>query len=287
MAQKNRIIDEYMTPLPFTVGVEQSLSAVDDRMRQLGVRHLPVLHGGALVGIVSDRDIRFVRELDRIDASRLSVEDIMTPEPYVVGRDMPLSVAARTMADRKLGCAIVVDQGKVVGILTTTDALSVLADLLLLGPRAPIRGAIPSAVRKRILEEHKLLLQLLAETEELAERVLAEDRGAADELSRQARELYRTLLRHLELEDQILIPALLDTGAYGPERVERLQSEHARQRDQLRAALGSVASDSASLAQSLQEFVPSVRNDIAYEEDELLSSAVLRDDPTTTDLFSG
>ena len=288
MVPKTRLIDDYMTPLPYTIGAEQSLAAADERMRQIGVRHLPVLHGRELVGIVSDRDIRFVRELGRIDATRLSVEDVMTPEPFVVGREMPLSVAARTMADRKLGCVVVLDHGRVVGILTTTDALSILADLLLLGPRAPDRGALPSAVRRRILEEHRLLRRLLDEVEELAERALAEDRVAQDHLARQARELYRTLLRHLELEDLILAPALAETGAYGPERVERLRQEHTRQREELREALGSVSRETATkLAESLQTLVPAVRNDMTFEEEELLSASLLKDDPITSDLFSG
>lgn len=59
-----------------------------------------------------------------------AVEHVMTRKPYTVRRETPIHEAARVMAQRKLGSAVVVDGKKVVGILTTTDALAALVDLV-------------------------------------------------------------------------------------------------------------------------------------------------------------
>ena len=111
-----------MTPLPQTIGAEQSLANASRRMRQLGARHLPVLCGGALCGVVSERDILFLSSLKGVDPERTSVEEAMTAEPFVVGPEMPLGAVARTMAERRIGSAVVVLDDEVVGIRTTTDA---------------------------------------------------------------------------------------------------------------------------------------------------------------------
>jgi acetoin utilization protein AcuB len=58
----------------------------------------------------------------------VQIEEAMTADPYVVDADAPLSEVAATMAERHLGCAIVTEQGRVVGIFTTVDALRAVAD---------------------------------------------------------------------------------------------------------------------------------------------------------------
>jgi acetoin utilization protein AcuB len=123
-------VGEVMTRAPFTIGGEQSLAAAAHRMADLHVRHLPVLHGGRLVGVVSERDVALVESLAGVDPQRVPVSEAMTDEPYSCASTDPLAVVARTMAERRLGTALVVDEGKLVGLFTTTDALHVLAELL-------------------------------------------------------------------------------------------------------------------------------------------------------------
>jgi CBS domain-containing protein len=91
-----------------------------------GVRHLPVLEGGKLVGILSQRDALLVETLRDIDPTKVQVEDAMTADVYVVSPDESLVQVAEAMADHKYGCAVVMDSGHLSGIFTTVDALRAL-----------------------------------------------------------------------------------------------------------------------------------------------------------------
>jgi acetoin utilization protein AcuB len=119
-----------MTTAPHCIGADQTLSHAQKRMSELHVRHLPVLMGGELLGVVSDRDIALVRSVMPDELEHVTVEEAMTAVPYCVPPDAKLSDVARHMASRKLGSALVVDQGKVVGVFTTADALHALASIL-------------------------------------------------------------------------------------------------------------------------------------------------------------
>jgi acetoin utilization protein AcuB len=115
---------DLMTPSPHTIGASQTVAEASRRMRQAHVRHLPVLEGAHVVGMLSERDARLV---DSVAGEKTClVSDVMTPEPYVVQAGADLKEIVETMAERKLGSAIVVDGAKVVGIFTTTDALHLL-----------------------------------------------------------------------------------------------------------------------------------------------------------------
>jgi acetoin utilization protein AcuB len=122
---------DYMTACPHSIGSDQPFARAHEQMRALGVRHLPVLTGGRVVGIVSERDLALVEAMrEEIDPERLTVEEAMTPEPYVVEPSAPLAAVAREMAAHRYGAALVVESGRLVGVFTTTDALRALADAL-------------------------------------------------------------------------------------------------------------------------------------------------------------
>ena len=125
-------VSDWMTTNPHTIGEDQSLAIARERMHELGVRHLPVLHGGHLVGVVSTRDIALVEALPGIDLAQVKVEEAMAEEPWTVTADAALSEVAAHMAERRLGTAIVVSTAggdEAVGVFTTTDALRALAAL--------------------------------------------------------------------------------------------------------------------------------------------------------------
>jgi acetoin utilization protein AcuB len=63
-------IQKYMTPTPHTIGQEQTLQVAHDVMREHGVRHLPVLEGGKLVGLLSQRDLHLVETLREVTRLR-------------------------------------------------------------------------------------------------------------------------------------------------------------------------------------------------------------------------
>lgn len=123
-------IDRYMTTSPYSIGQEQRLSQAHRLMREHNIRHLPVLHGGQLVGVLSDRDLHLIETLRDVDPEKVLVEEAMSPTVYTVSPKALLDEVVREMAHHKYGCAVVLDNGKVVGVFTTIDAMRVFADLL-------------------------------------------------------------------------------------------------------------------------------------------------------------
>jgi acetoin utilization protein AcuB len=124
------IVEQYMSRSIRTIGKHQTLAHAHELMRRHRVRHLPVLEGGRIVGIVSLRDLHLVETLRDVDPARVTVDDAMSAEPYVVAPGAALREVALEMARRKLGSAVVVRRNKVVGVFTTVDALRALADAL-------------------------------------------------------------------------------------------------------------------------------------------------------------
>lgn len=122
-------IRHYMTPAPQTIGAEQMLTVAIELMREHKIRHLPVLRGGRLVGILSERDVALISGLPAVDPAIVPVEDAMSEDVYTVSGDTPLDEVAATMAANKWGSALVVDRrNHLVGVFTTIDALHALAD---------------------------------------------------------------------------------------------------------------------------------------------------------------
>ena len=124
-------IAQHMTTCPHSVGAEQPLDRAIEAMRKFGVRHMPVLHGGELVGMLSDRDIALLEGIDAHEREGLTVEDVMSPEPYAVTENTPLARVLRGMEQRHIGSVVVLDADhRITGIFTSTDAVRMLADRL-------------------------------------------------------------------------------------------------------------------------------------------------------------
>jgi acetoin utilization protein AcuB len=139
-------IRNFMTPAPHAIGRDQPLSRAHQRMRAFNVRHLPVLDGGKLVGILSQRDAFFVETLRDVDPAAITVEDAMSTDVYVVTPDAPLEEVAAEMAHRKYGCAVIAEGSRIVGIFTTVDALYALVGAES-DARRPLAAAANSARR--------------------------------------------------------------------------------------------------------------------------------------------
>jgi CBS domain-containing protein len=123
----DRPISEFMSSPVFTVGASQTVSEARHRMTEHDTRHLVVLRGGHLRGVVSDRDLAIVEGVLGGSAETTQVEEVMSEEVFEVSSEALISQVAQTMAGKRIGAAIVVDNGEPTGIFTTTDALRALA----------------------------------------------------------------------------------------------------------------------------------------------------------------
>jgi acetoin utilization protein AcuB len=130
-------INEIMTSSPRTIDLNTTIGQAWEELRELDVRHLPVVDGKDLVGIVSDRDFAtlpsppLVRQL--IGSPELSldapVSTIMTGAPVSVTTDEDVAVAVDLMLDKKVGALPVLSaDGVVVGVVSYVDVLRSLRD---------------------------------------------------------------------------------------------------------------------------------------------------------------
>ena len=123
-------VEKCMSTVLFVVGPKDTIADASRRMKLHGVRHMPVVDGRRIVGILSERDVRLVEGLHGADPSRVLVEQAMTSEPYLVDPLDSLARVAHEMAQRRIGSVIVARGGELRGLFTTTDALRVLAVVL-------------------------------------------------------------------------------------------------------------------------------------------------------------
>ena len=123
-------IQKYMSTSPHSVGPEQMLTTASAMMHEHRIRHLPVLSGGKLIGMLTERDVALIASMKDADPAHTTVEDAMTGSVYAVSPDAPLDEVASEMAEHKYGSAVVIANQKVVGVFTTVDACRALTDLL-------------------------------------------------------------------------------------------------------------------------------------------------------------
>jgi acetoin utilization protein AcuB len=123
-------IRELMTPDPCCVQRDEPLRNAHRLMRVRKVRHLPVLNGGQLVGLVSERDLFLLETVRSVDPEKEPVEEAMTERPYAVAPDSSVREVLEEMLKKRYGSAVVVERGQVIGIFTRADALRALHDVL-------------------------------------------------------------------------------------------------------------------------------------------------------------
>src|SRR5262245_22235781 len=126
------LVQDVMQTKLFTVTPETTLPEALRLTAQRGIRHLPVLDGGQLVGIISDRDLKRamassattleVHELNYL-LDRLRVEEIMTRAVIRIGPTFPIEAAACLMVQEKIGALPVTDGERLIGLVTETDVL--------------------------------------------------------------------------------------------------------------------------------------------------------------------
>lgn len=132
MKKRMPTVKSVMTPFPHAVALDAPLSAAREFLSAHRIRHLPVVDGERLVGIVTDRDIKLLLgpDFDYPPESELSVRDAYVENAYVVDLNEPLDGVLATMAERRLGSAVVTRKEKLAGVLTATDVCRAFARFL-------------------------------------------------------------------------------------------------------------------------------------------------------------
>jgi acetoin utilization protein AcuB len=125
------LVQDVMQTKLFTVTPETTLAEALRLTGQRGVRHLPVLDGDQLVGILSDRDLKRAMASSATSleaheftlARRLHVDEVMTRKVVTIGPTFPIEAAGCLMLQEKIGALPVTDGGRLVGLVTETDVL--------------------------------------------------------------------------------------------------------------------------------------------------------------------
>ena len=132
-----------------TLKASDTLSLADDIMRLGRIRHLPVVSGESLVGILSQRDLfraaissvlRMRPATEREWLARISVKEVMTAHVFTIGPTATVREAVDLMMEKRVGCLPVVEEDKLVGLLSETDCLRLLARMLAI---PEIRNQLP------------------------------------------------------------------------------------------------------------------------------------------------
>jgi acetoin utilization protein AcuB len=127
-----------MTRQVVTVDPGDSVSQAMHAMRERGIKHLPVVRDGAVVGVISDRDIKTftpskatgldIYEMNYLLA-KAKVKDAMAPHLVTTTADTPIEEAALVMYEKDIGCLPVVEGDVLVGIVTDRDIFRSLVDI--------------------------------------------------------------------------------------------------------------------------------------------------------------
>src|SRR5690625_7664564 len=94
MIKLNIPVEEFTTPNPVIATVDMTVEVLQERMKRHGIRHLPIVHVGKVVGVVSERDLKVVMGLDEAHRQQVSAGDIMAQKPVSVAASTRLSELA-------------------------------------------------------------------------------------------------------------------------------------------------------------------------------------------------
>jgi acetoin utilization protein AcuB len=122
------LVRDIMRSPAVTISVGTSLQDAYRLMQEKGIRHLPILDGDGLVGVVTDRDLRLATSslAPSPFPAGSAVSMVMSRSPLTADASDPVEDAARTMREHKIGCLPIVDGGRLIGIITGLDLLDAL-----------------------------------------------------------------------------------------------------------------------------------------------------------------
>lgn len=94
-------IQEFTTPYPVTAREDSSIDELLDIVKNLKVRHIPIMSNGKITGIVSERDLRIVSALSTREKFLVRADDLMTPDPVTFQGDTSIEDVILEMSEKK------------------------------------------------------------------------------------------------------------------------------------------------------------------------------------------
>jgi len=261
-----RKVSAHMTTAPHSVAPQASLADAQRLMREHSLQQLPVVSDGKLQGVLMERDLLLARQLGA-DFSTFTVHGLLPHDSFSVLADESLASAVRAMASRAAICTAVVEGSEVRGVLTATDALRLLADLLETEQAASARdGQTCSALDQGCL---------LSRAEDTAQKLLSGEPDSAREdglhaLRSAVRELYDERVARVEAAERELV---CTQGA--PLRRNHLEQQHSTHKQQAQLLEGVLmglddqTQPLVALAVSVQRAVASLRAELERDRDAL------------------
>lgn len=139
MEGKGRVlVRDYMTKRVVSISLDETLKLAEDIMNLGNIRHLPVVKGGKLVGVVSQRDLlrasltsvlKHSKTVRDLFLESIHISEVMTGKVRTVTPETRIEAAARIMLKNRIGCLPVVgEEGELVGLITDTDILRAFVD---------------------------------------------------------------------------------------------------------------------------------------------------------------
>jgi acetoin utilization protein AcuB len=126
------IVGTVMTSFPYFVEAGETAFNMERLMDEHGIRHLPVQENGAVIGIVSERDLHHhvKRDAPKAEKDKILARQIMVPHPYIVPFRTPLNEVVFEMSRRRIGSVLVQRHGKLAGILSAMDVCRIFGEYL-------------------------------------------------------------------------------------------------------------------------------------------------------------
>ena len=128
-----------------TIAPDATIVEARTLMTSAGVRHLIVLEEGGVVGVLSDRDLGGRVSAGRGDYENLSVSEVMSPHVVSLPPDATIRQAANRLRGHGIGCLAIMDEGELLGIVTTTDLLELIGR----GAQRPIERSVKWTMASR------------------------------------------------------------------------------------------------------------------------------------------
>ena len=132
------LVRDYMSKRVVSISLDETLKLAEDIMSLGNIRHLPVVKGGKLVGVVSQRDLlrasltsvlKHSKAVRDLFLESVHISEVMTRKVRTATPETPIEAAARMMLKNKIGCLpVVAEDGELAGLITDTDILRAFVD---------------------------------------------------------------------------------------------------------------------------------------------------------------